>query len=66
MCMKHLLVHYDTGCRWIRRSQSGMKDLRDEPRSGEPKTAMNENVIELVGHVIADDPSISVQELTEV
>ena len=26
---------------------SGKKDLRDEPRSGEPNTAMNENAIEV-------------------
>ena len=43
---------YDTVCRWIRTFQSGEKDLRDDPRSGAPKTAMNENAIELVGHAI--------------
>ena len=43
---------YDTVCRWIRRFQSAIKDLRVEPRSGTPKTAMNENAIELVRHSI--------------
>ena len=38
---------YDAVCRWIWRFQSGKKSV-DEPRSGAPKTVMNENVIELV------------------
>ena len=39
--------------------------LRDEPRSGAPRTAMNENTntIELVMHAKADDPYISNQEI---
>ena len=55
---------YDPVCRWIRRLQSGKKDLRDDPWSGAPKTAMNENTIELVRHAIADDPHISIHEIT--
>ena len=30
------------------------------------KTAMNENVMELVRHAIADDPYIFLQEITEI
>ena len=41
---------YDTVCPWIRPFQIVKKDLIDEPRSGAPKTAMNENAIELVRH----------------
>ena len=51
---------YDTVCRWIRRFQSGKKDLSDEPRSGAPKTAMNDNAIELIMHAIPDGPHLSV------
>ena len=46
---------YNTVCRWVRRFQSGKKDLRDDPRSGAPKTAMNENTVGLVRHAITDD-----------
>ena len=57
---------YDTVCQWIRHFQSGKKDFRDEPWSGAPNTAMNENAIELVTHAIADDPHISIQDTTEI
>ena len=62
------LFTYDTVCRWIRRFQSGKKDLTDETRSGAPKAATNENAVELVRHAIADDPHtiISIQEITEM
>ena len=37
--------------------QSGKKPSEMiDPRSGAPKTAMNENAIELERHAIADDP----------
>ena len=49
---------HDTVYRWIQCFQSGKKYLRDEPRSEAPKTAMNENAVELVRHAIADDPHI--------
>ena len=57
---------YDTVCRWIRRFQSGKKDIRDEPQSGAPKTVMNENAIALVRHAKADDSHISIKEITEI
>ena len=57
---------YDTACRAIRRFHSGRKELTDGPPSGTPKAAMNENAIELVRHSIADDPHISIQEITEI
>ena len=57
---------YDTVCQRIWCFQSGKTDLRDKTRSGAPKTAMNENAIELVRHAIADDPHISIQERTEI
>ena len=41
------------------------KAARKTSRSEAPKTGMDENAIELVKHTIADDPSISSQEITE-
>ena len=58
--------YYDTACRSIRRFHSGRKDLTDGPPSGARKTAMNETAIELIRHAIADDPYISIQEITEI
>ena len=55
---------YDPVCRWIRRFEIGMDDLRDGPRSGAEKTAMKENAIELMRHAMAGDPHISIQERT--
>ena len=43
----------DIVCWGIRSFQSVKKDLRDEPRSGAPTAAMNENAMELVRHAIA-------------
>ena len=58
---------YDTACWWIRRPQSGKEDLRNEPLTGAPKTATNENTntIELVIYTIADDPYISNESISQ-
>ena len=46
--------------------KAARKTPENAPRSGTPQTAVNENAIGLVRHAIADDPHISIQEITEL
>ena len=48
---------HDTVRRRIRGFQRSKRDIGDEPRSGAPTPATNENAIELMtSHLTADDP----------
>lgn len=48
---------HDTVRRRIRGFQRGKRDIGDEPRSGAPTPATNENAIELMtSHLTANDP----------
>ena len=70
---KYASVHrtscsYGTVCRWIRRFQSGKREVWVEPRSSARKTSrMNENTIEYrqKKQAIADDPHIPTEEISE-
>lgn len=50
---------YNTVCQSVQCFQGGKKYLRDELRPGSLKTAMDENVMELGRHAIADDPHLN-------
>ena len=64
ICVWNIFLFIWHCCRWVRRFQSGKKDLRNEPRSRAPNTAVNENTIELVTRAIADDPhNMWIQEI---
>ena len=45
ICVWNIFLFIWHCCRWVRRFQSGKKDLRNEPRSRAPNTVMNENTI---------------------
>ena len=51
---------YNTVFRWMRKFKEGKTDFKDEPRSGAPVVACNEQTVNLVSQALEDDPHITV------
>jgi transposase len=53
------IVSYRTVARWFRRFSNERDSLEDNPRSGRPLSAITQENIDAVKHVVNDDPHIS-------
>ena len=59
-----LAVPYNTCSRWVREFKDGRKLLSDKPRSGAPKSKVNETLIANMKSQVQKDPNVSVCEIS--
>ena len=57
-------VPYNTCARWVREFKDGRKLLTDKPRSGAPKSKVNETLVTNVKKHVDNDPNVSVREIS--
>ena len=57
-------VPYNTCSRWVREFKDGRKLLIDKPRSGAPKSKMNETLVANVKNQVDNDPNVYVREIS--
>jgi [histone H3]-lysine36 N-dimethyltransferase SETMAR len=58
--------HRTTVCRWANEFKRGRQSIEDDPRTGRPATAQNEETIDKVQNIVMEDRRIAIEQLADI